>query len=289
MAKTTIDTWNPHFLEESPIFQSIREVSMPFVRYNQWPMLKQFSAEFIKQNIQSYHHIQIQAVEQGGAPETFDDHYESRIYLKGELQTRLENWHDFFNAMCWLQFPKIKASLNALHFESSKTRKTGTNRSPLENAITLFDECGAVIVADDESILDLIRNHKWQDLFRNAELWDNKAAFGNHVQCYVFGHAMHEKSLAPYIGMTAHAVLIKQSSDFFQKDYSQQLREIDQIVSNAWLGKCSNVRIETPKDLQPLPLLGVPGWWSQKQDEAFYSNDEYFRNKNRVKPHLSNT
>jgi len=283
MAKTTIDIWNPHFLEESPIFHSIREVSIPFVQFNQWPTLKQFSTEFIKRNIQSHNHIQIQAVEQGGTPETFDDHYEPRIYLKGELQTRLENWHDFFNAMCWLQFPKIKASLNALHFTSSKTRQAGTNRSPLENAITLFDECGAVIVADDESILELIRNHEWKDLFRNAALWDTKATFGNHVQCYVFGHAMHEKNLAPYLGMTAHAILCKQSSDFFQQDYAEQLKEIDQVISNAWLGELPDTKIESPKDLQPFPLLGVPGWWSQKQDETFYSNDEYFRSKTRVK------
>jgi hypothetical protein len=278
MARTTIDTWDPHFLERSPSFHSIREVSSPFVRLSQWPTLEQFSAEFQKRHIQSHNHIQIQSVEQGGAPEKFDDYYESRIYLKGELQTRLANWHDFFNAMCWLQFPKTKAALNALHFERSKNRPAGTNRSPLENAITLFDECGAVIVADDESILDLIRHHQWQDLF-----WHHKAAFGKHIQCYVVGHAMHEKSLTPYIGMTAHTVVLKQSSDFFEQDYPEQLKAIDQTISDAWLGKLPNHKIERPRDLQPFPLLGVPGWWGQTQDEAFYSNDAYFRSKRRGK------
>ncbi len=129
MARTTIDTWNPKFVGLSPIFESIRTVSIPFIALDEWPTLEQFSVEFKKRKIQSYNNMQIQSVEQGATPEIFDDYYESRIYLKGELQTRLKNWHDYFNAMCWLQFPKIKSALNALHFEYSKIRQPGTNRS----------------------------------------------------------------------------------------------------------------------------------------------------------------
>lgn len=278
MARTTIDTWDLHFLERSPSFDSISEVCLPFTKVNKWPTLEQFSTEFKIRKIQSHSNIQIHSVEQGGAPEKFNDQYESRIYLKGELQTRLENWHDYFNAMCWLQFPKIKSTLNTLHFKSSKTRQEGTNRRPLENAITLFDECGAVIVADDESLLDLIVDHKWKELF-----WHNKEAFGKNIQCYVVGHALHEKSLTPYIGMTAHTILLKQTSDFFKKTYSVQVKKIDQMISDAWLNKLPMTRIDTPKDLQPFPLLGVPGWWNHKQDEIFYLNDKYFRGKSRVK------
>lgn len=275
MARTTIDTWNPNFLQQSPIFESIREVCLPFSVFDTWPTLEQFASEFKKRNIQSFADKPVHPVAQAGAPERFEDHYESRIYLKGELQTRLENWHDFFNAMCWLQFPKIKSALNALHFENSKTRQAGTNRTPLENAITLFDECGAIIVADDDALLELIRNHQWQELFSNNAHWNNKALSGSHIQCYVFGHAMHEKSLTPYLGMTTHTILLKQSCDFFQKDYLAQLKAIDQMVADLWINK----KINKPKDLQPFPLLGVPGWWPEKQDEAFYSNDEYFRKK----------
>lgn len=273
MAKTTIDTWDSNFLSQSPIFDSIRDVSLPFSEISKWPTLDQFAREFKKRNIQSYANKPVHPVGQAGTPVNFEDHYESRIYLEGELQTRLENWHDYFNAMCWLQFPKIKSALNALHFEYSKTRKMGTNRSPLENAITLFDECGAIIVVDDDPLLEMIRDHQWKELF-----WRNKDLFGKHIQCYVVGHAMHEKSLTPYIGMTTHSVLLKQGGDFLQRSYLGQLEEIDQIVSDLWINK----KIEKPKDLQPFPLLGVPGWWNKKQDEAFYSNDEYFRKKSRV-------
>jgi hypothetical protein len=270
VARTTIDTWNSDFFEQSPLFDAIQNVSQPFAELHQWPTLKQFSDEMRKKNIHSRSNKLVQAVEQCGKPEKFDDLYESRIYLKGELQTRLENWHDYFNAMCWLQFPKTKAALNALHYECSQTRKVGTNRGPIENAITLFDECGAIIVADDDSLLDLIRNHRWKELF-----WENRGQFGGRIQCYVCGHAMFEKALTPYLGMTAHAVLMKQGGDFFQMDYLAQLDEVDRRVSDSWLNK----QIKSPKDLQPFPLLGMPGWWVEEQDEEFYSNKDYFRNK----------
>jgi hypothetical protein len=139
----------------------------------------------------------------------------------------------------------------------------------VENAITLFDECGAVIVANDETLLELVQNHRWKSLFADAS-----EAFGRHIQCYVFGHAMFEKALKPYVGMTAHAILIKQSNEFFQQDYSGQLAEVDRLVSDTWI----NRKIKSPKDLQPFPLLGVPGW-TQAQDEAFYANKAYFRDR----------
>lgn len=267
MAKTTIDTWNPGFLKLSPIFDSIKEVSQPFTQLKQWPTLEQFSNEFKKRDIQSHNGIQITPVEQGETPENFDDHYESRIYLKGELQTRLENWHDYFNATAWLQFPKIKSALNYLHFENSKARQAGTNRSPLENAIALFDECGAIIVADNEKYLELIRNHQWKEIF-----WDNKDSWGKHIQCYVFGHAMHEKALMPYIGMTTHCVLLKKDQTFFNQSYLKQLTELDPQVSNIWL----NNDIKKTKDLQPVPLLGITKWYNE-QTEDFYNNESYFR------------
>jgi len=267
MARTTVDTWNSGFLETSPIFDSIRDVALTFTQCMKWPTLEQFASEFSKRDIKSFNNQSVQPVTQGYTPEKFDDYYESRIYLKGELQTRLENWHDFFNAMSWLQFPKIKSVLNKLHFDTSQQREEGSNRSPLENAIALFDECGAIIVVDDEKYLELIRNHQWKEIF-----WDNKESWGKHIQCYVFGHAMHEKALTPYIGMTTHSILLKKDESFFKQDYKIQLSELDNQISEIWI---QNI-IQTTKALQPVPILGIPGNY-QKQTDDFYNNTQYFR------------
>src|SRR5262249_47210593 len=35
--------------------------------------------------------------------------YETRIFETGEVQTRPGSWHDLFNALVWLAFPKTKA------------------------------------------------------------------------------------------------------------------------------------------------------------------------------------
>ena len=32
-----------------------------------------------------------------------------------------------------------------------------------------------------------------------------------------------------------------------------------------------------PRELQPLPVLGVPGWWPDNEAEGFYDNRDYFR------------
>ena len=47
--------------------------------------------------------------------ELLDDgmHYEQRIFQRGLIATRENNWHDLFNAMMWLKYPKIKSALNA--------------------------------------------------------------------------------------------------------------------------------------------------------------------------------
>src|SRR5947209_15208983 len=41
--------------------------------------------------------------------------YEMRIATSGEIPTRLENWHDLFNALAWITYPRAKARLNAQH------------------------------------------------------------------------------------------------------------------------------------------------------------------------------
>ena len=84
---------------------------------------------------------------------------------------------------------------------------------------------------------------------------------------------MHEKALASYLRMTTHTLLIHKPVDFFQQPQHSQIKELDQQVSEIWLNK----EIKKTKDLQPFPLLGVPTWWKEKQDEHFYNKKDYFR------------
>ena len=44
--------------------------------------------------------------------------YECRIWDSGEVETRPDNWHDFFNALVWLSFPQTKIAVSAAHMRA---------------------------------------------------------------------------------------------------------------------------------------------------------------------------
>lgn len=257
MAKTTIDTWDPDFFRRSALFESVHEVSGKFSTCKDWPTL-----ELINQQFEHRQHG-IRVVPQAGVATCFDEQYEPRIYLKAELQTRSNNWHDFFNALVWLQFSNTKQELNRLHYYEALQRDEKSNRSKIENAITLFDECGCIIVSSDPGLLDMIRNHQWYELFVKR-----RESFFHDIQCYIFGHAIFEKALNPYIGMTCQAILIH-SDELLMGS----LGDIDQQLAQLWY----RGDIHKPADLSPFPVLGVPGWYEGEQSEEFYHNADYFR------------
>ncbi len=257
---TTHDQWDTTVFSQSPIISQLENQTRHFVSFRQWPELTDYQSLF-KQSA-----MNIQPVAQGSEFLRFEDQYEPRVFLKQELQTRTQNWHDFFNAMVWLKFPHSKQALNRLHYQSASQREAGSNRSTLENRLTQFDECGAVIVTASEKPLQLIRNHQWQELFI-----EQATLFKQDIRCIVFGHAIFEKALNPYIGMTCHCLMLSDPAllDELKNGHSEAL---DRTIADYWLRQPTT----HPKRLQPLPLLGIPGYWPQ-QDSDFYANDNYFR------------
>ena len=255
------DIWNPGFYQHSPIFDPIKSFGQTYNSFLNWPALDDLKAQFQSAG------LRIMPVPQADKPQTFEEHYEPRIYLKNELQTREDNWHDFFNAMVWLTFPETKTTLNKLHYFEAQHRPPGSNRGQLENAITLFDECGIIIFSDKPELLECIRKHEWQELFIK-----HRGNFPAHIQCIVFGHAIYEKSLDPYIGMTCQALLIE-SDPIIQENQEQEIAEIDTLVAGLWAGG----KIKSTCDLFPFPVLGVPGWYKDNEKASFYENSDYFR------------
>lgn len=182
--------------------------------------------------------------------------YEERIFHSGIIATRKDNWHDFFNAIVWHAFPQIKKAINAIHIEELKKQESNL-RSRKRDLLTLFDESGVIVIAN-EPVLELIRQHKWHELFiENKGEW-----LDNSIKVITFGHALYEKYLNPYIGMTAQALLLNSSKN-------------DSILNIAD-GLIQNSLLQTKSELSPLPLLGIPGW-HKKQNSAFYADKHYFR------------
>ena len=281
MTKVQPNIWKADFYRSSELYIPI----IPsFFRLNhnksQWPKLGDFQSllDSHPKPIVNSQQKRIQFVNQSHQCDSFQDQYEPRIYLKGEVQTRLKNWHDFFQVLVWHTFPKTKTMLNTLHYQASTKRlnenSNNKQRTKLENFLTLFDECGIVIVSQHKYLLELIRNFRWENLF-----WEQRKEFGSNIECFTFGHAMYEKALSPYIGMTANALLISVNEDFFSLNYTDKLLTIDEII----IQKLKEEKSLNPNKLNPFPVLGVPGWYEQNDNLEFYLNEGYFRKGRRKK------
>ena len=186
-------------------------------------------------------------------PGAKDAYYELKVFRTGEVETRPDNLHDFFNALAWLAFPRSKARLNALH--AAEIPREGGRRGRLRDLLTIFDEGGALVLCDQPDLLSSLRDMQWKALF-----WDQRERVRNQMRIVVFGHAVMEQALNPWPGITCKAILAPAAADPDAAVYE-------------WLGALPPG--SSPRDLAPLPIFGYPGW--SAQDEAFYDDARYFR------------
>ncbi|MGB2816848.1 MAG: DUF3025 domain-containing protein [Burkholderiaceae bacterium] len=188
-----------------------------------------------------------------------DSAYEAHIGGTGEVPTR-DNRHDFFNALVWLAFPRTKARLNALQSQAIASTGVLAQRGPLRDAATLIDENAVLLVTERADIVDALRRHDWRALFV-----EHRAAWVAEVRPVVFGHALMEKLAAPYKGITAHALPVRLGADASVADIDARAAEaLDSTL--------------TPRQLLPLPVLGIPGW-ADNDDLAYYEDAAVFRPK----------
>lgn len=200
--------------------------------------------------------------------------YETYISDTGRVPTRA-NLHDFFNALVWLAFPQIKAQLNALQAaEISKSiiagqldRSSVTTRGGLRDAATIFDENAALLITCDVALVDAIREHRWTEVFMMR-----RAVFERDCCVHLFGHALMEKLVSPYKGITAHAWPLMVGPAYFAMSPRQRSGWVDTAIA-----KQLTKGLRTA-DFMPLPVLGVPGW-SEYQNNLFYEDKAVFRPK----------
>jgi len=188
-------------------------------------------------------------------PRPSDPYYEIRVFESGEVPTRAGNLHDWFNALAWLAFPRTKARLNAMHARAIPGE--GGRRGRLRDLLTLLDEGGALVACDDEALNDLVRRHRWRELF-----WDRRARVLASMRVLVLGHAVLEKSLDPWPGITCKALFVS------------AVGEPDAHAAR-WLAALPGDA--TPRALAALPIFGYPGWLAAGESAAFYENARFFR------------
>lgn len=217
------------------------------------------------------HGMPLRIVAPGRRRAGLEGRYEARILLGGELTVRAADWHDYFNALVWLAFPRAKAALNARHYaELVRQRAAGEpNRGPVQDALTLFDEGGVIVASCDGDLLELLQDRRWKALF-----WERRAELAARMRFYVFGHALYEKALRPFIGITGRGVLVPTGPEFMTSPLASQVAELDERVA-AILS--DPLRLAATRELAVVPILGVPGWYPGNDIERFYDNADYFR------------
>lgn len=180
--------------------------------------------------------------------------YELQIHATGRVPTRPGSLHDLFNALAWLAFPLTKAALNARHAEAIPSERG--RRGPLRDLLTLLDEGGALVTCAEPGVAALLRQRDWQALF-----WDQRASTASSLRVQVLGHAVLEQALDPWPGITCKALVLPTGQD---ADW-EAARCVWDLPEDAG-----------PRDLPPLPVFGLPGWWPG-QDAGFYGDARYFR------------
>jgi hypothetical protein len=221
-------------------------------------------------NLRNHLSLPIQFVPQSDLPEGMA--YESFISATGCVPTR-DNLHDFFNALVWLTFPRIKVRLNKLQAAEiarralvvEQVRQAQQTRGRVRDAATIFDENAVLFLTSDPSFSSFLRAHHWKELFI-----ESRQEFEEHCAVYLFGHALLEKLVDPYKAITGHAWIIETSEDVLA---------LPEFARREWLDQTAAGQLKeglSTSDFSHLPVLGVPGWWPA-QDEAFYADSSVFR------------
>lgn len=182
--------------------------------------------------------------------------YETFIAQTAGVPTR-HNLHDFFNGLVWLVWPALKRRLHEIQAEQIAVRGISGQRGAVRDAVTLFDENGALLWAPDP-LTRALAERDWHGLFVSGrEHW-------RHARIVIVGHALLEQLLQPRKPLCAHVWCragVPPQSD---------------AQRAAWHGDISAANLQ-PKPFHPLPVLGVPGWWRPNESTDFYADAAVFR------------
>lgn len=82
--------------------------------------------------------------------------YDGRIALRRQVPCLDASYHDLFNALVWAAFPRSKRALHARQFRALQCRwrpgatRLPNRRTPEQDALTIFDEGGVVVLGAPE-------------------------------------------------------------------------------------------------------------------------------------------
>jgi hypothetical protein len=156
--------------------------------------------------------------------------YDAQITLAGRVPCVAESYHDLFNAIAWAAFPLAKRLLHARQHAARERHTTAASsserapRSREQDALTLFDEGGSVLVVHEQALSAWLRAQQPITI-------DVRTAAT--LELVVFGHALMEHVLEGHHGVrstalvavTSHALLPEALLNFVDAAVSARLCE----------------------------------------------------------------
>src|SRR5260221_812140 len=96
---------------------------------------------------------------------------------------------------------------------------------------------------------------------------------------YVYGHAIDEKALESYKGVTAKALILDAAPGLIDAPIERKLCELDARAADYFSGTHA---LASTRNLSPLPILGIPGWEPANACEEYYDDPSQFRPRSKT-------
>lgn len=267
--------WDPGLPQRSPMLAPLAALWREAPQLARgWPDLATLNALARGRGVANGRGLPLSFVPPPARRESFEDGYEQRVWLAGEVATRPACRHDALNAFAWCLFPRTKAALNARHYGSLIAARCGEgpasgNRDRLRDALTLLDESGVIVACAEASLAALLRGRQWKALF-----WERRAAVARSMRFLLLGHGLMEQACSPFVGLTGHGCILPVPCGALDEPEAALRARLDERLAGVALGADA---VGLRAALTPVPVLGVPGWSERAADPEFYNDTSYFR------------
>jgi hypothetical protein len=188
--------------DESPWYAPIAEALIELDRNERFPTAQELSAMYQARVGPGLRFVEAprNKPRRPKGPIDLSTLYEGQVTVRGEVPTRRDDWHDLFNALAFMTFPRAKRALHARQYAILQARlgatvtKLPNARTREQDALALFDE-GGLVVACAEPV-------------GTSEQELREAMHAGRAKVVPFGHALYEHMVAgaPCPLATVHVV-----------------------------------------------------------------------------------
>lgn len=153
--------WQADLIRRNRWFWPLTRAASRFEQHTDWPLLPELDALYADMTagcdvtpLRFAQNVRKRDKRVAGRV-NLDALYDARISKHGEVPSRERDWHDFFNALCFATFPRSKIALHTRQYAILEQRvghdaqRLPGARTREQDALTLFDEGGVVIAADE--------------------------------------------------------------------------------------------------------------------------------------------